>query len=118
MPIRNFIPAIDLITDVEFKRIIAFIIEKGDRKFYCNRFNNNPHYRLSQCDIYLNPSDVRNIECDSLISDFNEIVFYNSSAVHQYYYMRIESVSNEVVVNMKDVVLRIYLKEITERMLY
>jgi hypothetical protein len=114
MPIENFIPAGDLIPAVELKRIIAFILEKGGKKFYCNRFNKSPHY---QFDVYLNPSDVRNIECDSSISDFNEIVFYNSSAVHQYYYLRIESVSNEVVVNIKDVVLQNYLKEVSERML-
>ncbi len=128
MPTINFIPVSDLITAAEFSRIIAFILEKGDRKFYCNRFNNNPHFRLSQCDVYLNPSDMRNIECDSTISDFNEIVFYNSSAVHQYYYLRIERVrneenntifdgSNDVVVNIKDEVLRNYLKETLGRML-
>ncbi|GAL85444.1 hypothetical protein CHU_1119 [Sporocytophaga myxococcoides] len=125
--LENFILASDLITESEFNRIIDFILEKGDRKFYCNRFNNNPHYQFSEFDVYLNPSNDRNIVCDTTISDFNEIVFYNSSALHRYYYLRIRrgrkedsktisGTSNQVEVNIKDEVIRNYLKEVLRRM--
>jgi hypothetical protein len=59
-----------------FKQIKEYILVYGDRQTYCNRYNNNPHIALKDMDIYLNPDDFHNINCNPKLSDFNEIVIY------------------------------------------
>lgn len=58
-----------------FLRIKQFILTKGDRQTYCNKYNNNPHYGFSTMDIYLNPdTGQQNINCDLKLSDFNGMI--------------------------------------------
>ncbi|MEW6468500.1 MAG: hypothetical protein AB1458_06220 [Bacteroidota bacterium] len=58
-----------------FERIKQYVLDHGDRQTYRNYDNNSPHYSFEAFDVYLSPSiGQRNINCDPLLSDFNEIV--------------------------------------------
>jgi len=58
-----------------FLLIKNHILARGDRQTYCNRYNHNPHFQFREFDIYLNPDiGQQNINCDSKLSDFNEMV--------------------------------------------
>lgn len=74
----------------EFERIKNFILEKGDRQTYRNFDSNNPHYKLGNFNIYLNPSiGQANRYSDPRISDFNEIVIQDFNGPAVYYNMLI-----------------------------
>lgn len=65
-----------ILTVTSFRQIKEYILTHGDRKIYCNRYNDNPHIALKDMDIYLNPDDWHNFNCDPKLSDFNEMVIY------------------------------------------
>lgn len=70
----------------QFENIKSFILEHGDRRTYCNKYNDNPHYAFDGFDVYLNPEiGQANINCDPEISDFNELVIHDPDSEPQYY---------------------------------
>ncbi|MCF6361170.1 MAG: hypothetical protein L3J29_10475 [Cyclobacteriaceae bacterium] len=74
----------------EFELVKNFILEKGDRRFYRNYDNNNPHYDFKNFQVYLNAEiGQKNLYNDPEISDFNEITIHNGNADIQYYTLRI-----------------------------
>lgn len=74
----------------QFEHIKSFILDRGDRRTYCNKYNQNPHYAFDEFDVYLNPDiGQRNINCDPEISDFNELVIHDSDSDPQYYTIHI-----------------------------
>jgi len=82
MDITHLLPAQD------FERIKNHILSKGERETYCNKYNNNPHYRFNTFDAFLNPEiGQQNINCDTTLSDFNEIVIRDRNAEPQYYHI-------------------------------
>ncbi|ABG58394.1 hypothetical protein [Cytophaga hutchinsonii] len=87
-----FTQAIDITTEVsveKFNAIAAAVLKQGDRKTYCNRYNNSPHYQMDGFDLYLNPANqFTNWSADKLsaeVSDYNTIVLYDQSAQSVYY---------------------------------
>jgi hypothetical protein len=79
----------------KFEKIVGFVLKNGDRKTYCNIYNNSPHYKLEDFNIYLNPVEQKiNIVQESLsgtISDYNSITIYdcNADGKFRYYYIRL-----------------------------
>ncbi len=78
----------DMISIQDFEDIKAYILTNGDRQTYCNIYNESPHYSFSGFETYLNPEiGQKNINCDTSISDFNEIVIRDQSSIPKYYYI-------------------------------
>lgn len=77
-----------------FATIRQFILREGDRKTYCNRYNDNPHLGIDELDIYLNP--VKDISCDPA-GEFDEIVFKLDST-----YTRIRCEDDELLFDAAD----------------
>ncbi len=81
---------------VTFKTIAAVILKDGDRRFYCNKYNNSPHYKVDRFDVYLDPIDQRtNLTPDrnsNDVPDYNAIVIQDSNGVGstQYYHILLE----------------------------
>ncbi len=69
-----------------FDRIVRFILERGDRLTWCNRFNTNPHYAFSNFDAFLNP-DVgqKNINCDPALSGFDNLTIRVDGDGYEYF---------------------------------
>lgn len=88
-----FQPAYLNITDdfslTQFEAIIDYALNHGDRKTYCNRYNNNPHLKVGDFDLFLSPTDKQNTLCDTTISGFNEIVIYHPREDIQYYHIKL-----------------------------
>lgn len=87
---NDFRDITQMITAQEFEAIKSFILNNGDRRTYCNKYNNNPHYSFEGFDVYLNPeTEQANINCDSDISDFNDMVIHDRDSDPQYYHLLI-----------------------------
>ncbi len=71
----------------EFDAISEFTLTYGDKRTYCNRFNDNPHLALDGFDLYLNPANTNNVYCEAEISGFNELVIYDAGKEIQYYHI-------------------------------
>lgn len=75
----------------EFQRIVAFVLKEGDRRFYCNKFNNSPHYKVDSFDVYLDPIhpsiNVTNENLSDKVSDYNSIVIHDTQSDIQYYHV-------------------------------
>ncbi|CAF1080102.1 unnamed protein product [Adineta steineri] len=73
-------------TATQFTTIKQYILLKGDRRTYCNMYNDNPHLLFGTYHIYLNPSVGQfNINCDPNKSDFDTIVIQDQSSKTIYY---------------------------------
>lgn len=83
---KNFTEISDIVSFKDFEQMKEFILEKGDKMTYRNFDNNNPHYKLSNFDLFLG-SDVgqKNIYNDPKISDFNQLTITDRSADIKYY---------------------------------
>lgn len=69
-----------------FDRIVRFILERGDRLTWCNRFNDNPHYRFANFDAFLNPDlGQRNINCDPALSGFDNLTIRVDDGACEYF---------------------------------
>lgn len=72
-----------------FQSIVAFVLKEGDRRFYCNKYNNSPHYKVDSFEVYLNPIhpsiNVTNENLSNKVSDYNTIVVYDAQSDIQYY---------------------------------
>jgi len=73
----------------KFQAIAAAILKEGDRKFYCNKYNNSPHYKIDGFDVYLDPvNQLTNwsaVQLSDNVSDYNTIViqdFRNEMIYH------------------------------------
>lgn len=75
----------------DFAEIIHFVLKKGNRQTYCNKYNNNPHYYLKEKDmhIYLNPVNQHinyyEENLSSSASDYNQIVLLDHNSPFWYY---------------------------------
>jgi len=76
----------DIVSKQTFEKIVQYILSNGDRMTYCNMYNNNPHYDLEGCDVFLNPLSQR---LDHLlsgsVSDYDTIVIKDWGSRHTYY---------------------------------
>jgi hypothetical protein len=74
-----------------FQAIVKFILENGNRKTYCNKYNNSPHYLLETFHIYLNPiTQFINYSETALSnepSDYNEIVIHHAEMDMAYFHL-------------------------------
>lgn len=77
------------LTVEEFIAIKEFIFEYGDKKTYCNKYNDNPYLKMDGFDIYMNPKDNYTNLADLDISVFNEIVIYNPQMEIQYFHIEL-----------------------------
>lgn len=75
----------------EFQTIVAFVLKEGDRRFYCNKFNNSPHYKVDSFDVYLDPIhqsiNVTNENLSDKVSDYNTIVIHDPQSDIHYYHV-------------------------------
>ncbi len=70
-----YIDITDLMTFKQFNEVKKFILQKGDRQTFCNKYNDNPHYDFERFHAYLEPAiGQRNICCNPELSDFNTII--------------------------------------------
>ncbi len=97
----DFLDITYLISYHDFEKIKAYILSKGDRQTYCNKYNNNPHYSFPGFEAYLNPEiGQRNINCDPALSDFNEMVISDRRSDLPYFHLlmvRMGDLENERV---------------------
>jgi hypothetical protein len=75
-----------VLTTENFVRIREFILVRGQRTTYCNRYSNNPYYEFGDLTFYLNP-DRTNIHCDLGKWEFTTLVVRdpNGTADEQYW---------------------------------
>ena len=86
----DFLDITYLISYHDFEKIKAYILSKGDRQTYCNKYNSNPHYSFPGFEAYLNPEiGQQNINCDPALSDFNEMVISDRRADPPYFHLLI-----------------------------
>lgn len=80
-----------------FETIKSFVLACGDRKTYCNMYNNNPHYAFAGFEVYLHP-DVgqANIGCDPTLSDFDEMVICDWRTEQIYFAVRCSPGASEL----------------------
>lgn len=78
-------------SSTEFQTVAAFILKEGDRRFYCNKYNNSPHYKADSFDVYLNPThqfiNLTNENLSDKVSDYNTIVIHDAQSDIQYYHV-------------------------------
>lgn len=73
-----------------FESIKTYVLTNGDKETYSNMYNNNPYSSFDGIELYLNPDIGQlNSNCDTSLSDFNEIVIRDIFANPQYYYIHI-----------------------------
>lgn len=111
------------VTVKKFRDIVNFVLNNGNRNTYCNKFNNNPCYKLAGFDIYLNPIN-QNINwskgfLSNEISDYDEIVIYDPGVEIQYYRLKLsedkiflKSINDKDLDFMKKAFLFIYFPKI------
>lgn len=140
-PYDKYVNVTEHVSVQQFEQIQHFIMANGDRKTYRNIDGNNPHYRLKDFDIYLNPENVNQFIGNPEYDRFNEITIYDPSNDIQYYTLRIVRVGDsenstarfpenldenqvylrntydEDIDKMKKNLLEYYLKEIFKEML-
>lgn len=82
---------VDVLTVEAFQRIKQMILRDGDRRTYCNMYNNNPHIELDGFHAYLDPvGGQRNINCDPELSDFDELVIQDWRTSMIYFRARVK----------------------------
>ncbi len=87
---KEFVDITEDFSVQEFELVKSFILDKGDRRFYRNYDNNNPHYEFEGFHIYLNAEiGQKNLYNDPAISDFNEITLHDANSEVQYYTLKI-----------------------------
>jgi hypothetical protein len=90
-PFRRDISGI--VSKQDFEKIAAFVLTAGDRKTYCQMYNNNPHYQIEDFHVYLNPVSQRiNWDSDNLsfsVGDYNVILIQDWNSPHIYYDIRL-----------------------------
>jgi (2Fe-2S) ferredoxin len=59
----------------DFRKIVQFVLSEGDRQTYCNMYNDNPHYKTNDFEIYINPVNQNINPLSVNVLDYNEIVF-------------------------------------------
>ena len=80
---KEFLDVTNKISPEKFIAIKNFILKYGDRRTYCNMYNQNPHYAFEGFDVYLSPAvGQQNINCDSSKSDFNGITIHDSYGIY------------------------------------
>ena len=82
----SFTPISTIVPPEKFERIQRFILKNGDRRTYRNFDNHNPHYKFSNCEVFLG-ADVgqRNGTNDPAISNFNQLTITDYDAALRYY---------------------------------
>ena len=86
-----------------YQRIKDFILKNGDRKTYCNMYNNNPHYEFGTFHAYLNPEGGQiNINCDPEKSDFDELIIQDWNTDRIYFEVKIKKSKSKLECGMRD----------------
>ena len=85
------------LTMAKFQKIRTFVLTQGLRQTYCNKFNNNPFYPFANFNLYLNPPDQRNINCDPSLSDFPVMVVQTTTGCNQYWDIWMDEDENGLV---------------------
>jgi hypothetical protein len=76
----------EILSKDDFERIEQFIMDKGDRKTFSQKYNLNPHYSFEDLDVYLNP--VSQWIISNNIGDYNVMVIHDETG---YYHMILEN---------------------------
>lgn len=76
-----------------FVDIRRYILKYGDLETYCNRFNRNPHLKIDDFNVYLNPVDQLGERINSICieSEFTTIVIRNEGS--QYFHIELNASS-------------------------
>ncbi|WP_282132485.1 hypothetical protein [Cellulophaga baltica] len=82
----NFTAISTIVPPIKFEKIQRFILKNGDRRTYRNFDNHNPHYKFSNCEVFLG-ADIgqRNGTNDPAISNFNQLTITDYDATLRYY---------------------------------
>lgn len=82
----SFTPISTIVPPIKFEKIQRFILKNGDRRTYRNFDNHNPHYKFSNCEVFLG-ADIgqRNGTNDPAISNFNQLTITDYDATLRYY---------------------------------
>ncbi len=82
----NFTAISTMVPPIKFEKIQRFILKNGDRRTYRNFDNHNPHYKFSNCEVFLG-ADIgqRNGTNDPAISNFNQLTITDYEATLRYY---------------------------------
>lgn len=69
------------VSQEDFLKIKCFILLTGDRKTYCNKWGNNPHYKFPDFEAFLDPGPIYHdgpgrwdVAGDPAGTDFNTLV--------------------------------------------
>jgi len=89
-------------TATQFAVIKQYILLKGDRRTYCNMYNDNPHLVFGTRDVYLNPAVGQYISSDPKQSDFNTIVIQDWSSSIIYYEIKLSDDGQTLTFNPSD----------------
>lgn len=82
---KNFVDVSDFISPKEFEKTKEFILKKGRKMTYRNIDSDNPHYKFSNCDVYLGADISRNINNNPEVSDFNQLTIVDWDSKIKYY---------------------------------
>ena len=47
-----------IFTIANFEKVKQFVLQYGNKKTYCNRYNCNPHFDFGSFEVYLNPNET------------------------------------------------------------
>ena len=75
-------------SEQDFEDVKNFILKNGNQQTYSNLYNNNPHFSFEEFNVYLNPEiGQSNMDCDTSLSDFNQLVIQDLESNPGYYYI-------------------------------
>ena len=81
---KQYIDITKKISVKNFKAVVGVILLHGDRKTYCNKYNNSPYYKFKTFDIYLDPINQfinwSNDDLSKTSSDYDKIVIQDFDA--------------------------------------
>ena len=86
-----------VLTVENFLYIRRFVLSKGQRQTYCNMFNDNPFYPFSSFNLYLNPSDQNNVNCDPGRSDFPIMVVQTTAGCNEYWDIYLDEENSKLI---------------------
>lgn len=89
------------ITIEDFEKVKHFILQYGNRKTYCNRYNCNPHFDFGEFDAYLDPIDSYYIGGNTA-SKKEAGFFKRLTLVKQTTYLQVEINSDNTTVQLTE----------------
>ena len=90
------------LTKADFETIVKFVLDQGQTRTYCNKYNNNPYFSINGFNIYLDPinQSISFIKNENLaerkVSDYDVIVIEDEKSTRRY--REIQLKNDEVII--------------------